>query len=421
VLLSSKYDEGLANVNRKLEDLSSALQSLLESNKTNNAGQASRPPVSPSQLLEGALASPPPEGDVPYEGDSSFLAHSRQITESLEFALSTPRSTPGDGSQSIDQKAIQKLLQEVAAAQSPKPAPTQQPFTQYPELATRTLPPMDLILKLLKQAKTGMNRWFLEMQIMKLDDFSTLCQRIYFPTEDYSVYDWINVNGGLFCLFRDVDGDLHEKLGVPRAEMVEHIKLCRNNVDTAIHCLRLCIEPSLDACQSLTVGASIAMEDGKVSNAWRLTSTASRMCLDLGLHRLPDGDNDAETRRKRLIFWYVYSLDKGLAFNFGRTPTIHDYDITTARPSLSADVDESWIPLYQTMLDFSILQGDIYAQLFSVSAQRVSVEVRVQRARSFAQKLNGLRPPMIEVGAKLHMLQRKAHVPRSWITRTCRG
>lgn len=255
---------------------------------------------------------------------------------------------------------------------------------------------MALVLKLIKETKGGMQRWFIEFQGVKLDDFTTLCQKIYFPTEEYSIYSWIIVNGGLFNLFRDVDGILPEKLGITRAELTSHIDLCRKNVETAVHCLKLCIEPSLEACHALVAGASMAMEDGKVATAWRLTSTASRMCLDLGLHRLPSGD-DEELCRKRFTFWYVYSMDKGLSFNFGRTPTIHDYDITVDRPTWPKYMDNSWAPLYQGMLEFSILEGDIYEQLFSVSAQRQSLDVRIGRVRAFAQKLNALRAPMVEV------------------------
>lgn len=333
-----------------------------------------------------------------YEGESSFVAHSRHITESLGFALSSPRAASSESSPSIDQNLIQNLLQDVSAAQSRAPDPSfQQPLTQYPELADLILPPMSIVLKLLKQAKIGLNRWFVEFHLMQFDDFSTLCQKIYFPTQDYSIYNWILVNGGLFNLFRDIEGDLPDQLGISRAELNEHIELCRKNVDTAVHCLRICIEPSLEACQALTVGAALSMEYGNIATAWRLTSNASRMCLDLGLHRLPKGE-DSDLRRKRMTFWYVYSMDKGLSFNFGRTPTIHDYDITVDRPSWPEDMEQSWAPLYQGMIDFAILEGDIYEQLFSVSAQRQPLDVRVSRVREFAQKLNDLKAPMIEVG-----------------------
>jgi hypothetical protein len=398
VLLSSKYDEGLANVNKKLEDLATALQGLLESNKAHES--AHRPAADPPhQLPNGVVASPSPEteGDVPYEGESSFGAHSRHITETLGFALSSPENASSSSSPSVDSNLIQKLLQDVAAVQTPpREAQTQHQFTQYPELAGLSLPPMSIVLKLLKLAKTGLNRWLIEFQVMRYDDFTALCQKIYFPMEEYSIYNWIIVNGGLFNLYRDINNDLPEKLGISRDEMNQQVELCRRNIETAVHSIKLCIEPSLEACQALSIAAALAMEYAKVSTAWRLTATASRMCLDLGLHRLPKGE-DAESRRKRMLFWYVYSMDKGLSFNFGRTPTIHDYDITVDLPNLSGAVEEAWAPLWHGMLEFAILQGDIYEQLFSVSALRQPLDVRIERAQAFARKLNNLRAPMLEV------------------------
>ncbi|ETN36903.1 uncharacterized protein HMPREF1541_07890 [Cyphellophora europaea CBS 101466] len=395
VLLSSKYDEGIASVNRKLEDLSAALQNILAMNSSANVNQ--KPPSEPPhQLPEGVISSQEQEVELPYEGDLSFIAQSRQITESLGVALASASPSDSDrgSASSIDQTVVQKLLQDVAAASAkspPQDSPSQQPFSQYPELAGLILPPMSLVLKLLKIARMTVQRWLIEHQIMRYDDFARVCQKVYFPMEEYSIYTWIIVNGGLFNLFRDVDNKLPEHLGITRAELNAHQQLCRKNVDTAVHSLRLCVEPSLEACQSIIIGASLAMEYGQASSAWRLTCTAARMCLDLGLHRLPSGD-DNDGRRKRLTFWYVYTMDKGLAFNFGRTPNVHDYDITVDRPSWPADLggdldDKSWGTMFLAMVEFAVLQGDIYEQLFSVSAQRQPVEVRSERARTFVQKL----------------------------------
>jgi hypothetical protein len=174
------------------------------------------------------------------------------------------------------------------------------------------------------------------------------------------------------------------------------MKLCKENVLRTIPSLRLCTEPSLDACQAIILCASIAMEDAKSAIAWRLTSMASRMALDLGLHRLRK-DGTTENHRKRLAFWSVYVMDKGLAFNLGRSPTIQDYDILTDRPTHPEDLKGPWGLLYQATIDFAVLQGEIYEQLFSIRAQRESEVVRTHRARNFAAKVQELRKPVMEV------------------------
>lgn len=48
-------------------------------------------------------------------------------------------------------------------------------------------------------------------------------------------------------------------------------------------------------------------------------------------------------------------------------------------------------------LDFAILQGQIYEQLFSTTAQKQPEAIRVQRARDFAGKIKKLRDPAVTV------------------------
>lgn len=64
-------------------------------------------------------------------------------------------------------------------------------------------------------------------------------------------------------------------------------------------------------------------------------SGAARACLDLGLHRLPNHADSPDIIFKNTVFWYIYSWDKGLAITCGRTPVIHQYDVTSNfRPCL---------------------------------------------------------------------------------------
>jgi hypothetical protein len=72
--------------------------------------------------------------------------------------------------------------------------------------------------------------------------------------------------------------------------------------------------------------------------AWRLNSAGARMCIDLGLHHLPGKYKGREKFKKRLIFWHIYVVDKGLAFTLGRTPSIPHFDVSTERPSIPADL-----------------------------------------------------------------------------------
>lgn len=72
--------------------------------------------------------------------------------------------------------------------------------------------------------------------------------------------------------------------------------------------------------------AQVTLEESKLSMAWNLTSMSARLCLDAGLHRLKDSSDDPQLIYKKSCFWHVYSLDKNLALNFGRTCNLQDYD-----------------------------------------------------------------------------------------------
>jgi hypothetical protein len=80
------------------------------------------------------------------------------------------------------------------------------------------------------------------------------------------------------------------------------------------------------------------MKSGRSAIAWSLIASASRMCIDLGWHRLPRDPEGLEISKKKRIFWHVYIMDKGMAFTFGRTPSIHQYDVATERPSFPQDL-----------------------------------------------------------------------------------
>jgi hypothetical protein len=407
VALSSKYDEGLEKVNRQLEDLSAALATLLENNGRNNSNsspstlQSRLPESAPTNIDDTTEQHTEVEAEGAFEGESSFVSHSRRITETLGIALSTSSPDYLDGANaSIDQSLIRKLLHDVADVQPPAHPPKSSPqysLARYPDVACLQLPPMDVALRLLRLSRTAQQRFLIDYQLMPFEAFSTMCQSVYFPTMDYTIFSWMIVNAGIFQLLRDIDGSWHEQLQISLADLKTYAKLCQSNIDTATHSLKLTVDPSLDACQAIVLAGSMALEEGKPALAWKMVSISARMCLDLGLHRLSSSnadDNDDDARRKTILFWYVYSVDKGLAFNFGRTPTIHDYDIIAERPSFTSD--DGWGQFFSSSLEFSVLQGAIYEQLFSVSAQRLPVDERSRRARQFAQQVEALRNPLLE-------------------------
>ncbi len=88
-------------------------------------------------------------------------------------------------------------------------------------------------------------------------------------------------------------------------------------------------------------------------------------------------------------------MDRGLSLNFGRSPTLQDYDVTASRPTLvEAQGDHGLFFL----VELAFLQGDVYEQLYSGRAQSESADVKSQRARVLADRMIRLRHQLLSVG-----------------------
>ena len=130
------------------------------------------------------------------------------------------------------------------------------------------------------------------------------------------------VNGGLFYLFQDCVKSDAERLNLSHTDLEINTKLCADNLDAAISKLPLLLEASLDNMEALVFAGSVSMDNARAAIAWKLTSTAARLCMDTGLHQFRSKENSPEARRKRLLFWLIFNMDRGLALNFGRVPNI---------------------------------------------------------------------------------------------------
>lgn len=122
--------------------------------------------------------------------------------------------------------------------------------------------------------------------------------------------------------------------------------------------------------------------------AWTLVSTACHLCLDAGLHRLPNDHPTPDVRKSRLLFWAAYIVDKGLALSFGRASNIQDYDISTAEPDVHEDfknvtTGENFV----VWIHYAEVQGLVYQELYSAQGHRRSATDRAERAQSLAQRL----------------------------------
>ncbi|KAL2829305.1 fungal-specific transcription factor domain-containing protein [Aspergillus pseudoustus] len=70
------------------------------------------------------------------------------------------------------------------------------------------------------------------------------------------------------------------------------------------------------------------------SSSWDMVGLAMRKCIELGLHRGAHyyGLDHEEAQRRYLLFWSVYSLDRGISIALSRPFSLMDQDIDTPEP-----------------------------------------------------------------------------------------
>lgn len=240
-------------------------------------------------------------------------------------------------------------------------------------------------------------KFFVDYPLIDLGEFTTLCQKLYFPTEEFTIAIFISVHAGVLFVLRDMSEEKIKEYGFDPAEVTRCCSICSTNLETATKIFRLSIESTLDNIRAIILSAVFAMEYGRTFTAWKLIAAASRMCQDGGFHRLPEDNNDPDLERKRMTFWFVYVLDHGMALNFGRAPNIQDYDISVGRPKATKGIDPMMCNLVTTWIEFAETQGQVYEQLYSARAQREPTSVKAERAPVLAKSILNIKEKITTV------------------------
>ncbi|KAL5315246.1 hypothetical protein ACEPPN_017897 [Leptodophora sp. 'Broadleaf-Isolate-01'] len=138
--------------------------------------------------------------------------------------------------------------------------------------------------------------------------------------------------------------------------------------------------------------ASYALEVSMPSIAWALNSTAAQLCLALGWHRLSSISTSHNDPRdvKSALFWFAYTLDKGLALRLGRVSIMQDWDIPMPRHLLGLTIPNPWHVSLTLSVRHAEVQGKVYQQLYSTAALTLPEEERVKCVRNLAEELHQL-------------------------------
>lgn len=117
----------------------------------------------------------------------------------------------------------------------------------------------------------------------------------------------------------------------------------------------------------------------------------------MGYHCLKIDGADSQAQQKMITFWFVFSIDRGLSLNFGRSPALQDYDVTASRPTLVEAQGDRDLFFCFVAVELGYLQGDVYEQLYSGRAQSESAGVKAQHARVLADRTIRLRHQLLSV------------------------
>lgn len=214
---------------------------------------------------------------------------------------------------------------------------------------------------------------------------------VYFPTEDYSLILFAQVNGGLYFLMRE--RAIYED-GARRDELLRYQAMCQTNFETACVNLPLLMPLRRESIELLLMATTYAVEMSSFTLAWRFNVTAATICQTLGYHRAMSAEAAADPSNeiKKLIFWFCYSFDKAFSLRFGRSSVIQDYDITAPR-ELGSNIclpDPAWRAVFMQWTTHAEFIGKAYEQLFSPAALKKPPSARAWSASELIRQLNDL-------------------------------
>ncbi|KAF5135079.1 putative transcriptional regulatory protein C11D3.07c [Metarhizium anisopliae] len=324
-----------------------------------------------------------------YGGDTGLIAHTTFASEFLESAVkrtSLREVNPKMAAGLNNLSQLVEMQKRRSISHGPR-FPLQKPVPPG-GISKLPMPPMQAVVSLLKHAKAAPPTLFTIMcSLVGLPDFTGLCRRVYFATEEFSDATFIIVNAMLYNLFMEQNSLATDPMA--RDEYHAYMSQSQANLETALANTHLFLATRVENVQALLLGALYAVDVSRPSVAWHLSCMAAQLCQTGGFHRSESlkFDPPATAKLKRILFWHVYTLDKGLGLRLGRAPVIHECDIDIPRvfefDGLGQE-DSSTIPTL--WIKMSYLQSRIYEQLYSPSALKSPPADLVERARALASE-----------------------------------
>ncbi|RDA86138.1 hypothetical protein CP532_3054 [Ophiocordyceps camponoti-leonardi (nom. inval.)] len=251
------------------------------------------------------------------------------------------------------------------------------------------MPPIGAVVALLDSIKNSPPTLFsITCTIVGISDFDALCRTVYYPAsspDDSTDAKFIIVNAMLYNLFTEQFSLSTDP--VVQGEYGSYIQQCRINIETGLASTPLILSATIENVQALLLGALYAVDISRAFVAWHLISTAARLCQAGRFHHADALRNNSPqlSRQKRIIFWHVYSLERGVCLGLGRSSVILECDIDITRePDLEGFGSPEISGLFGLWIRIGCLQGRIYESLYSRAASALPHKDLVRNAETLA-------------------------------------
>ncbi|PHH90830.1 hypothetical protein CDD83_2542 [Cordyceps sp. RAO-2017] len=403
VLISSQYERKIDQIESRLGSIEALLRSLaspiapVDHSSRHHHHVASTPATGCSSSGVPTAASTADcessDEEPAFGGDSGLTAQTTFASEFLEKAVkrtSLREVNPKMEAALANLRQLVEMQKRRSISHGPR-FPLQKGVPPG-GVSKLPMPPMPAVVALLKHAKAAPPTLFTIMcSLVGLSDFSSLCRMVYFATEDFSDATFTIVNAMLYNLFMEQHALATDPLA--RDEYHAYMQQCRANLETCLANTPLFLSAKVENVQALVLGALYAIDVSRPSVAWLLSCMAAQLCQSAGFHRSETlkHDSPASAKLKRILFWHVYTLDKGLGLRLGRAPVINECDIDIPRVfefDGLGHFESSTIPTLWVKI--SHLQSRIYEQLYSPAALASPRAELADRARALAEDCRNL-------------------------------
>ena len=113
--------------------------------------------------------------------------------------------------------------------------------------------------------------------------------------------------------------------------------------------------------------------------AWRVIGQASRMCVELGLHRsdslFKNFPAQADRAQAMCIFWSIYCLDRRWSFGTGMPFAIQDSDIDSSLPGPEVE-GPGTLPYLNSMIEYSRIGSRVWRSVAGSDGRDSEVEIK---------------------------------------------